>query len=102
MAFGREVWLSGDVGQIKKLESIQYETLKRVVGTYKGTASSVLEKEAAVPPFKIRLEHVLELRLAKIFFRVDNGNFVYERFKFFFDNFSKVGNKLSYTSFAAS
>ena len=62
MAFGREVWLSGDVG-----------------------ASSVLEKETAVPPFKIRLEHVLELRLAKIFFRVDNGNFVYERFKFFFE-----------------
>lgn len=85
MAFEREVWLSGDVGQIKKLESIQYEALKRVVGTYKGTASNVLEKQTAVLPFKIRLEHVLELGLAKIFFRVDNRNFVYERFKFFFE-----------------
>jgi hypothetical protein len=81
MEYGCEVWLSGDVGQIKKLESIQYEALKRVVGAYKGTAADVLEKEAAVPPLRIRLEHVLELKLTRILFRVDHENPVFERMK---------------------
>jgi hypothetical protein len=38
MEYECKVWLSGDAGQIKKLESIQYEVLKRMVGAYKGTA----------------------------------------------------------------
>jgi hypothetical protein len=81
MEYGCEVWLSGDANQIKKLESIQYEALKRVVGAYKGTAGDVLEKEAAVPPLRIRLEHVLELKLTRILFRANHENPVFERMK---------------------
>ena len=40
MEYECEVWLNGDVGQIKKPESIQYETLKRMVEIYKGTPAA--------------------------------------------------------------
>lgn len=72
-------WLNGDVGQIKKLASIQYETLKGVVGAYKGAASNVLEKKAVVLPLRIWLEHVLELELTKMLFSTGHGNSIFER-----------------------
>ena len=81
MEYGCEVWHNGDVSQIKKLESIQYETLNRVTGIYHGTASHVLAKEAAVPPLGIKLEHVLELILTRILLRLDHGNSGFERLK---------------------
>jgi aromatic ring-opening dioxygenase LigB subunit len=52
-----------------------------VVEAYKGIASEVLEKEAAVPPLRIRLEHVLELKLTRILFKADHKNPVFERLK---------------------
>ena len=67
------------MGQIKKLASIQYETLKGVVEAYKGAASNVLEKKAVVLPLRIWLEHVLELELTKMLFSTGHGNSIFER-----------------------
>lgn len=81
MEYGCEIWLNGDVGQIKRLESIQYNALKRVAGAYKGTVSEILEKEVAVPPLRLRLEFALESKLSRILFRVDHKNPVFEGLK---------------------
>ena len=89
MEYGCEVWLDGKVGQIKRLESIQYEALKRIAGAYKGTSGDVLEKEVAVPPLRLRLEHVLASKLTRILFRVDHRNPVFERI----ENFENFGKK---------
>lgn len=42
MEYGCEVWPNNDVSQFEKLESIHYETLKKVSWVYNGTASYVL------------------------------------------------------------
>lgn len=67
------------MGHIKKLASIQYETLKGVFGAYRGVASNVLEKKAVVLPLRIWLEHVLELELTKMLFSTGHGNSIFER-----------------------
>ena len=52
-----------------------------MIAAYRGTASYVLEKETVVPPLRIKLDHVLELKLTRILLRLDHGNSVFERLK---------------------
>ena len=50
-----------------------------MVGAYKGTAGGVLEKKAAVSPLRIRLEHVPDVKRARILIRVNHKNFFFEK-----------------------
>ena len=54
--YGIEIWQHKMLeGEIKKLEVMQNMALRRILGAYKTTPVEVLQKEAAIMPYKTRI-----------------------------------------------
>jgi len=56
--FGAEVWWTSQQGLCSKLQVLQNNAVRKIMGAFRTTPSAALEAEASIPPVRTRLNHL--------------------------------------------
>ncbi|VVT54897.1 uncharacterized protein SAPINGB_P004317 [Magnusiomyces paraingens] len=73
--YGLEIWHHKILkGEIHKLEVMQNMALRRIVGAYRTTPIAVLQKEAGIMPYSIRLKFMVARKAIRLHLNISKTN----------------------------
>jgi ribonuclease HI len=59
MTYGAEIWYHKQRTLYQKLETVQNDALRKILGAFRTTPIGAMQNDAALPPMDVRLEHMV-------------------------------------------